>query len=141
VPPKALFRTLNRIHIFLYRASGGRILGKIVGSPVLLLTTTGRKTGKARTVPIVHLRDGQNFVVIASDAPAWHKNLKGSAQAIVEVKGQTHTVAARDIHGDEAETLWAKFIQQSPAFKNFQGHDNHQLVMLAPINEQPSGAH
>src|SRR5690349_19110592 len=84
MPPKALFRTLNRIHIFLYRTSRGRILGSIVGSPVLLLTTTGRKTGKTRTVPIVHLRDDQNFVVIASDHPAWHKNLRGSAQAIIE---------------------------------------------------------
>jgi deazaflavin-dependent oxidoreductase (nitroreductase family) len=136
MPSKALFRTLNRIHIFLYRASGGRILGWIVGSPVLLLTTTGRKTGKARTVPIVHLRDGQRFIVIASDFPAWHKNLQGSAQAIVEVKGQTISVTARDVYGDEAAALWAKIVQQSPAFKNFQGHDNHQLVVLEPIHQQ-----
>jgi F420H(2)-dependent quinone reductase len=131
---KAIFRTLNRIHIFLYRKSGGRILGKIVGSPVLLLTTIGRKTGQARTVPIVYLRDDQHYIVMATDDPAWYRNLKSTWQASVEIKGQKVAVTGRDAAIEEAPALWAKFVTQSPAFKSVQGKLNHQLVILEPIH-------
>src|SRR5688572_10869817 len=97
-----IFRAANRFHIFLYRSSGGRLWGKMLGSPVLLLTTSGRKSGKARTVPIVYVRDGENYVVIASDRPGWYFNLKGNPAASIEVKGQTVRVTAREAEGDEA---------------------------------------
>jgi deazaflavin-dependent oxidoreductase (nitroreductase family) len=125
-----LFRALNRAHIALYRASKGRVLGAIVGSPVLLLTTTGRKTGKQRTIPLVYTRDGESFAVIATDRPAWHTNLKGNPQAAVEVKGQTYRIVAREANEDEEKRLWAQFIAQSPAFKSQQGQPNHEIVIL-----------
>ena len=129
---KAIFRTLNRIHIFLYRKSGGRILGKIVGSPVLLLTTTGRKTGQARTVPIVYLPDAQSYIVMATDDPAWYRNLKSTWQASVEIKGQTIAMTGRDANAQESQRLWEKFITRSPAFKSAQGKPSHHLVVLKP---------
>jgi hypothetical protein len=73
--------------------------------------------------------------VIASDHPAWHINLKAIPEATVEVKGQTHKVVGRNAEYDEAQQLWGKFVAQSPAFKNFVGHDNHQLVVLEPANQ------
>jgi F420H(2)-dependent quinone reductase len=130
MPPKIIFRTLNRIHIFLYRISGGRILGKIVGSPVLLLTTTGRKSGQRRTVPVVYTPDGDDYVVIASDDPAWYRNLKSAPKASVEVKKQIVPILARDASTDEIEYLWKRFVEQSPAFESFQEKPNHQLVVL-----------
>lgn len=132
---KTIFRTLNRIHIFLYRKSGGRILGKIVGSPVLLLTTIGRKTGQARTVPIICLHDNQYYIVMATDDPAWYRNLKSTWQASVEIKRQTLTVSGRDATAEESNSLWTKFVVQSLAFKSAQGQPSHQLVILEPVRE------
>jgi F420H(2)-dependent quinone reductase len=129
-PPKALFRTMNRIHIGLYRASKGKILGAIAGSPVLLLTVTGRKTGKTRTVPLVYTRDGDVYAVIASDHPGWYSNLHSAAQGTIEVKGQTYRVRERAAIGDEEQRLWDKFVAQSSAFASFRGKPNHQLVVL-----------
>ena len=134
MPPKAIFRTLNRIHIALYRKSRGRILGRIVGSPVLLLTTTGRKTGQLRTVPIVYARYGDCYIVIASDDPAWYHNLKSAGRAWVENKGRTFAVEIHDAPAATTPDLWAKFIAQSPAFKSFQGKPDHQLVILEPVS-------
>ena len=134
MPSKALFRTLNRIHIALYRKSSGRILGSIVGSPVLLLTTTGRKTGQLRTVPIVYARYGDCYIVIASDDPAWYHNLKSAGRAWVEIKSRTFSVEMHDAPDATTTDLWAKFIAQSPAFGSFQGKSNHQLVILEPIS-------
>lgn len=131
---KGLFRTLNRIHIFLYRASRGRILGKVMGSPVLLLTTIGRKTGEPRTVPLVYAADSQQYMIIATDNPAWYRNLKSKAQVSIEMRGeQWQIVEARDACEQEQERFWAQFIQQSPAFKSFRNQGNHQLVVLKPI--------
>jgi hypothetical protein len=61
-------RWTGKLNIPLYRMSGGRIGGKINEAPVLLLTTTGRKSGQARTAPVVYLADGENLVVIGSNA-------------------------------------------------------------------------
>ncbi len=68
------------VHRALYRASGGRLLGRVAGMPVLLLTTTGRRTGRSRTTPLTYLRDGDALVLVASAGgsdrpPAWSLNL------------------------------------------------------------------
>ena len=133
MPPKAIFRTLNRAHIFLYRKSRGRILGKLVGSPVLLLTTIGRKTGHLRTVPIVYARYGDCYIIIASDDPAWYRNLKNAGCGWVEIQRRVFTVVMCDAPAETTDDLWAKFIAQSPAFENFQGNPDHKLVVLDPI--------
>lgn len=132
---KALFRAMNRLHIFLYRRSGGSILGKIAGSPVLLLTTVGRKTGKQRTVPLVYTRDEQQYVVIASDQPGWYANLRSQPEARIEIKGQIFQVEARDAAEAETPALWGRFIFQSPAFTSFSKSPDHQLVVLRPLRE------
>lgn len=133
--PKGLFRLMNRIHIFLYRTSKGRILGKVLGSPVLLLTTIGRKTGQPRTVPLVYAFDDQHYVVIASDNPAWYRNLKDKKQVSIEIWGEHwQIVEARDASEQEKDQLWSRFIQQSPAFDSLTAKGDHQLVILEPIN-------
>lgn len=130
-----LFRTLNRIHIFLYRISRGGILGKIMGSPVLLLTTTGCKTGEQRTVPLVYARDHETYTVIATDNPGWYHNLKKQNQVSIEMRGDAwKIVTARDACEQEQEHLWARLIQQSPAFQKFRHQGSHQLVVLEPVN-------
>ncbi len=130
---KALFRTLNRMHIFLYRLSGGKILGNIVGSPVLLLTTTGRKTNQERTVPLVYAYDGENYAVIATDQPAWHRNLKSNSQATIQVQRQHHQVIARDAEGAEEQRWWTKIVKQSPAFESAKDKGSHKIVILEPV--------
>lgn len=100
----------------------------------MLLTTTGRKTGQARTVPIVYLHDDQHYVVIATDDPAWYRNLKNTAQASVEIKGKTISVTGRDAAIEETPALWAKIVAKSPAFKSAQGKPNHILVILEPTH-------
>jgi F420H(2)-dependent quinone reductase len=129
-----IFRTLNKLHIFLYRKSGGRILGSVVGSPVLVLTTTGRKTGKPRTVPLVYTHDGKNYAVIATDNPGWHHNLKGTPQAWIEVKNTKIQVRTRDASAEEEAQWWERIVKQSPAFKSFLNSSHHKIVILEPVS-------
>jgi proline iminopeptidase len=81
------------------------------GSHILLLTTTGRRTGQQHTTPLIFGMDGDNPVIVASkggarDHPGWYKNLAKTAAAEVQIKGETFPVRARDAEGDEYERLW-----------------------------------
>lgn len=130
-----IFRTLNKLHVFLYRQGGGKILGRVVGSPVLVLTTTGRKTGKLRTVPLVYAQDGKIYAVIATDNPGWYHNLKSTPSAVIEVKNTKIPVTARDASGDEIALWWERIIAQSPAFKPFRTSPHHKIVLLAAAQD------
>ncbi|HEU4600269.1 MAG TPA: nitroreductase/quinone reductase family protein, partial [Solirubrobacterales bacterium] len=93
-------RWTGKLNVPLYRLSGGRIGGRVNQAPVLLLTTTGRKSGQQRTAPVVYLADGENYVVIGSNAghsrtPAWSLNLKAKPEAEVEVGRKRIPVRAR----------------------------------------------
>ena len=73
-------RWVTRLHAWVYRRSGGRLLGRMGGQPVLLLRTTGRRSGRTRSTPVQYLADGDTFVVVAANSgaarpPAWYFNL------------------------------------------------------------------
>jgi deazaflavin-dependent oxidoreductase (nitroreductase family) len=103
---------LGALHRLLYRASGGRIGGRLWDLPVVLLTTTGRQSGKQRTVPLCSLRDGDDVVVIASYGgldrpPAWWLNLEANPQAELLNGRERRTVTARNAGPEERSRLWA----------------------------------
>src|SRR5712671_3111141 len=107
-------KSAGGLHNAIYRASGGRIGGRMQGMPVLLLTTTGRKSGKLRVNPLLYVRDGDAIAVVASNGgsdytPAWWLNLRSNPNGEIEI-GRTHTrVSARKATPDEHARLWLEF--------------------------------
>ena len=99
-------------HRALLRATGGRAGRSLVGRPVLLLETTGRRTGRLRTAPVIYVREGDNLVVAGSASgrdvdPAWVGNLRADPRAHVVVDGVRRPVTARPAGPDELPRLWA----------------------------------
>jgi deazaflavin-dependent oxidoreductase (nitroreductase family) len=97
---------VTRLHAWVYQGSGGRVLGRMGGQPVLLLQTTGRRSGRTRTTPVQYLADGDTFVVVASNAgaarpPGWYLNLHANRHARVEVGPRTVVVRAQEATGQE----------------------------------------
>lgn len=128
-------RWTGRLNIPLYRLSGGRIGGHIAKAPVLLLTTTGRKSGQARTAPVVYLSDGENLVVIGSNAghnrtPAWSLNLKANPDAEVEVGRKRRPVRARVAEGEERAELWRKHNEQYSGFDEYESRTNRDIALF-----------
>jgi F420H(2)-dependent quinone reductase len=128
-------RWTGKLNIPLYRLSGGRIGGRINQAPVLLLTTTGRKSGQKRTAPVVYLADGENMVVIGSNAghnrtPAWSLNLKANPEAEVEVGRARRQVQARVAEGEERAELWRKHNEQYSGFDEYEARTNRDIALF-----------
>ena len=128
-------RWTGKLNIPLYRLSGGRIGGKIDRAPVLLLTTTGRKSGQLRTAPVVYLADGERMIVIGSNAgharvPAWSLNLKANPDAEVEVGRKRLKVRARIAAGEERVDLWRKSNEQYSGFDDYEARTDRDIALF-----------
>jgi deazaflavin-dependent oxidoreductase (nitroreductase family) len=130
---------LGALHRLVYRASGGRIGGRLWDLPVVLLTTTGRQSGKQRTVPLCSLRDGDDVVVIASYGgldrpPAWWLNLEANPQAELLSGRVRRAVTARNADPNERARLWAKVTARAPGYLEYERRTTRTIpvVILQP---------
>ncbi len=128
-------RWTGKLNVPLYRFSGGRIGGRIGHAPVLLLTTTGRKSGQLRTAPVVYLADGERVIVIGSNAghsrpPAWSLNLKANPDAEVEIGRERRRVRARVAEGEERAELWRKHNDQYSGFDEYEARTDRDIAVF-----------
>ena len=132
-----LFYTLHRA---IYRLSGGRIFSRSVGCPVVLLTTTGRKSGEPRTAPIFGFREGESIVVVPSNAgkkhyPSWYLNLRANPQAQVQLGPEIRLVKAREATSEERERLWPFLASQYGGYQVYRERTERHIpvIILEPV--------
>ena len=131
----ALVELFWLVHPRLYRWSGGRIGGELVGLPVLLLETTGRRSGKRRSNALTYLPHGDDFVVIASCLgeprhPAWWHNLVAEPRARVQVGAAHHEVRAREATGEERAEMWRALTQRAPEYDEYKDRTSRQIPVV-----------
>ena len=134
-----------KVMVFLYNVSGGRIGGKMGKAPVLLLTTTGRKTGKQRTLPLIYIMDGSAYVITASAGgadknPSWFFNIRSNPQATIQVK-DAHIKVKAEVAGQEKKSeLWARLVEVAPNFAGYEKRTSREIpmVILHPVEERLS---
>jgi deazaflavin-dependent oxidoreductase (nitroreductase family) len=119
-----------------FHANGGTVGGPFAGAPMLLLTTTGAKSGTLRTTPLVYLPDGDRLVVIASKGgapkhPAWYHNLVAHPDVTVEVGSETLPVRAAVLSGEERDRLYARQAGLRPAFAEYQAKTTRRIPVVA----------
>jgi deazaflavin-dependent oxidoreductase (nitroreductase family) len=133
-------RSFARLHIFIYQASGGRIGYNLGITKALLLTTTGRKTGKLRVTPIAYFSDGARYILIASNYgsemdPLWWRNLQVHPEAHVQVRNLKLQVRAYAATGDEKIRLQELASQLIPMYAQYRCKTTREIpiVVLQPI--------
>jgi deazaflavin-dependent oxidoreductase (nitroreductase family) len=126
----------NRAVIEEFRANQGKVGGPFEGAPVLLLTSTGAKTGQARTTPLMYLPDGERMVIFASkggapENPAWYHNLRANPSATVEVGGETIDVDATVTSGEEREHLFDRQAERYAQFADYAQKTTREIPVVA----------
>ncbi len=123
-----------------FRSNGGKVGGQFEGAPLLLLHSTGAKSGKQRVNPLMYLTDGDDFVVFASKAaaptnPDWYHNIVAFPQASIEVGDRTVNVVARVVDGDTRERLWSRQKELYSGFADYEAKTARQIpvVVLEPV--------
>ncbi len=134
-------RTMHRIDRPLLRLTRGR-LSFASGYPVLLLTTTGAKSGKPRTVPLLYVESGNGIAIIgtrfgSSRHPGWYHNLRARPEATVEIKGERRAYTAREAEGDEREEIWARAVKMYEGYKTYGSRAGRKIpvMVLTPASE------
>jgi deazaflavin-dependent oxidoreductase (nitroreductase family) len=126
----------NKAIIEEFRANEGKVGGQFEGAPLLLLSSTGAKSGERRTTPVVYQADGERLVIFASKAgaptnPAWYHNLRANPSATVEVGNETVEVKAVVTEGEERERLFRRQAEVSPQFADYEQKTTRQIPVIA----------
>ncbi|MGA2165330.1 MAG: nitroreductase/quinone reductase family protein [Solirubrobacteraceae bacterium] len=134
-----LIRVGSRMHARVVRWSRGRIGGRYVGAPVLVLATVGRHSGRRREVPVYYLRVGESFVLTAANlgaarSPRWFENLMAAGRGEVILGRNTIAVRPRLAEGEERERLWAELRAMYRGYDTYQARTERELavVILTP---------
>ena len=118
-----------------YRATGGQVAGQFAGAPLLLLTTTGARSGQPRTSPLVYTTDGDRIVVIASKGgaptdPDWYRNVVAHSEVTVELGGERFRARASVAEGEERERLYAQQAAQMPNFAEYRKMTDRNIPVV-----------
>ena len=125
----------NRQTVEEFRANKGQVGGIWEGRPLLLLTTTGAKSGQRRTTPMMYLREGDRLFVFASRGggptnPDWYYNLVAHPEVTVEIGDQTYPAIAKPVIGEEHDSIYARWAQRYPQFREYQESTTRSIPVI-----------
>jgi deazaflavin-dependent oxidoreductase (nitroreductase family) len=125
----------NQTVIDEYRATGGKLTGDFEGVPMLILHTTGAKTGEPRVIPLMYRQEGDDLVIFASKAgaptnPDWFHNLRAHPEVSVEVGAETRPVVAREAQGEERDRIWEAHKKEFPGFADYEAKTDRLIPVV-----------
>jgi deazaflavin-dependent oxidoreductase (nitroreductase family) len=135
-------------NVWVYRKTNGRLAGKwrvgrtwLKGLPVCLVTSTGRKSGLARTTPLLRLRDGRDVIVVASQGgmpkhPDWYFNILANPEVRIEDHGDNFDATARVANTEERARLWPLLVDMYPSFAMYQTRAEREIpvIICSPVS-------
>ena len=134
-----IWRTANRASVWIYRTSKGRIAAKAKGSPVLILTVNGRKSGEPFSVPVVYFERDGGWLVVGSaggspQEPQWFKNLRATDHAVVELGDQRRDVTVRVLEAADRDQAFDQVLTESPGFADYEQKSGRSMpvALLTP---------
>lgn len=135
-----LARLMHRLDKGVMRWTRGRnsATSLLTGLPLVLLTTTGAKSGQSRTTPITPTPDGDRLILIASNwgqkhHPAWYLNLKAHPDVTVTYRGRSQTYTAQELTGPERDTAWQKAVSRYPGYEAYRGRTGGRGIPVVAL--------
>lgn len=135
VPPKRIVRLITGLNVWVYRLSGGRLMNRMEGAPICLVTMTGRRSGKKKTICLMYTPHGEDVILVASlggspTHPAWYYNLKANPGVLIQVGTQRRTMLARETAGTERTALWNEAVANYRSFATYQTRTTREIPVF-----------
>ncbi|OBF18078.1 deazaflavin-dependent nitroreductase [Mycobacterium kubicae] len=142
IPDAETIKAFNARIVEEFRANGGKVGGQFADSDLLLLTTTGAKSGEQRTAPLAYLTVDGKLIIVGSFAgspvnPAWVHNLRANPQAHVEVGTESFDMTARELPPGERDEIFAKVTAVAPGFAEYQNKTS-RVIPLFELQRSPA---
>lgn len=140
LPPKAILKLISKLNVLVYRLSGGRVMGKLKGSPICLVTMTGRKSGRRITMPLMYTPHQDRVLIVASlggapQHPVWYHNIMANPDVVIQDGSRIRTMRARQASAAEKAELWPLCVASYPDFAAYQARTDRDipLVICQPV--------
>lgn len=136
-----VIKYMSKANTAIYKLTKGKIGAKFLhGAPVFLVTVTGRKTGQARTLPLLYLQDGEDYIIVASKGgmphhPEWYLNLQADPRCSIQHGEKTADMVAHVVTGAEREELWTRLVEVYPDYDQYKERASNReipVIRLSP---------
>ena len=130
-----VLKAWTRLHRWVYRRTNGKVLSRMRGKPTLLLTTTGRRTGRLHTVPLPYLADGDTMIVVGSASgaerhPAWVLNLIANPRVTVQYLADSGPADAEILADAERKAMWERINVEAPWYAGYQQRTSREIPLI-----------
>ena len=134
-PPRWLLKAFTRLHLTLYRLSGGRLFAKLAGDPICIVTMTGAKSGRRRSIPLMYVPYGEGVLLVASlggapKHPVWYHNLVAHPDIEVEQGGRRMKLRARIADTAEKAELWPICVEHYAPYDDYQKRTTRDIPVF-----------
>jgi F420H(2)-dependent quinone reductase len=135
LPPKRIIRFFTALNVLIYRLSGGRLMNRHEGAPICLVTMTGRRSGRKKTIALMYTRHGEDVLLVASLGgspahPVWYHNLKAQPQIEIQAGRVRRKMLAREAPAEEKRALWPVVVANYPSFDAYQKRTTREIPLF-----------
>jgi deazaflavin-dependent oxidoreductase (nitroreductase family) len=132
---RVFMKLFTRLNVAVYRASSGRLMNRAFGSPICLVTMTGRRSGRKLTIPLIHIPIGKDVLLVASQAgldthPVWFHNISANPEIGITAGGETRRMRARRASSAEKAALWPVAVAVYADFDQYQARTERDIPLL-----------
>jgi F420H(2)-dependent quinone reductase len=134
-PPKTLIKLISKLNVLLYRLSGGKIMGKMSGTPICLVTMTGRKSGRKITLPLMYNPNGDTVILVASlggapKSPVWYHNLVANPLVEIQIGSKRRKMSVKQASPEEKKALWPAIVANFPNYELYQERTERDIPVM-----------
>ena len=134
-PPRWVLKLFTRVNVIVYKLSGGRLMNRLAGMPILLVEMKGARSGKRRTIPLMYVPFGEGVILVASLGgaprhPTWFYNLVANPEIEVREGGRLMKLRARRVDADEKAKLWPICCEHYPPYESYQRRTERDIPVF-----------
>lgn len=132
---RRFIKPFSHLNVFLYKMTGGRVMGRLYGRPVMLVTMTGAKSGKSRTIPLMYVPYKDGVILVASQggapkSPVWYRNVVAHPDIVVQYKSQKMNLRARQVDDAEKAEVWPVCVEHYQEYEDYQKRTDRNIPVF-----------